>query len=93
MKPVNFFGQDMKLSGVNLLSHCIVCGFCYDQTKNILEDEGYYLPLDQYEAYSKVLDIQINLDIGERRIELERPEDIGPPIPEEDIPVAWLERS
>lgn len=68
LKPINFIG---KLDKSNyLLIDCIMAGFGYIQTSDMLKSIGYYIPEDQFISYKRVLDIQIDLDIGTRRNEL-----------------------
>lgn len=66
MKIINFVSPCKRH---RLLVHAIMAGFCFEQTKRELEYQGYYLPMDQYESFAKTLDIQLDLDIGNRRNE------------------------
>ena len=63
-------GEDKEVK--DLLTHCLMSGFKYPQTKQYLEDLGYYIPEDQFNAMKQVLDIQVDLDIGLRRKELKK---------------------
>ena len=59
---INFIG---KCQGHRVLVDCIMSGFGYEQSQELLTKMGYRVPRDQYEAFTTVLDIQVKLDIGE----------------------------
>lgn len=64
---INFVG---KCKGHSVLVDCVMAGFAFEQTQQILTDMGYHLPEDQFIAFTSVLNIQMHLDIGDRNIEL-----------------------
>jgi len=43
--------------------------FDYNETKDLMLKEGIYLPQDQWILFGKLIDIQLDLDIGKRRKE------------------------
>lgn len=70
MKIINFINptQDEEMEDAYRdLVHCCVCGYDYEQTNDILNKHGYYIPKDQFELFNRVIDIQIDLDIGARQ--------------------------
>lgn len=71
MKPINFIGSNPEPEVWDLLMNCIICGFLYEQVKGTMAKEGYYLPEDQFILLEKLIDIQIDLDIGHRQKEWE----------------------
>ena len=50
--------------------NCISSGTPYDQAAQILRQFDYYIPEDQYIAMSSMINIQMDLDIGNRRGEI-----------------------
>jgi hypothetical protein len=71
LAAVNFLATNSPGPDVKLLAHCWACGFGYEQTADHLRDIGHYVPEDQWDVYSKLLDMQVNLDIGNRQQERE----------------------
>lgn len=67
MQVINFIQS--ANSGQALLAHCICCGMKYSQVVELLKEQGHYIPEDQFIAYEKVINIQMNLDIGTRQDE------------------------
>ena len=51
------------------LVHCITCGFQYNQVKQQLLEQKFYVPEDQFNAIECMINIQMDLDIGSRRYE------------------------
>lgn len=66
---INPHHTDKDKQAWQTLIYCISSGFEYDQTKEWLEEDGIYIPEDQFDALNKALDIMVGLDIGERQEE------------------------
>lgn len=71
LKPINFMNVSKDKGVYDMLVHAVVANFEYTQTKGLCAELGYYLPLDQFNAFSIMLGVQAELHIGERREELE----------------------
>lgn len=67
-KPVNF--MESVNPAHDLLVHCASMNMHYPQALAELKYIGYFIPKDQYDAFVKVLDIQMSLDIGMRQDEV-----------------------
>lgn len=74
MQIINFIGICTTPEGHSLwslLTQFVVLGFDYERdVVPILKEKGVYLPKDQYEALVSLIDIQIELDIGDRQQEV-----------------------
>lgn len=62
---LNIFNPDPEIFGLILQMLCQ--GFQYKQFSEILNEKNVYVPEDQFEALLKVVDIQLDLDIGCRQ--------------------------
>lgn len=73
LKVINFINprHDEEQSNIyDLLVDCVTRGFAYPQTKQLVEQAGYYLPEDQFNSFNTLILVMIDLDIGIRRDEL-----------------------
>jgi hypothetical protein len=66
LKSINFLATTKPGPELALLAYCWSCDFGFDQTEEMLLELGYYLPEDQWNVYGKLIDMQIDLDIGNR---------------------------
>lgn len=69
MKIIDFMRMDEETHRIcNMLVEWWCRGLQYDiDIKPRLADEGYFMPRDQWNAFSKVLDVQIDMAIGFRQ--------------------------
>lgn len=70
MKSINIIAPEQTQEAYDILIECISRDFDYTQTKATLCTIGFYLPQDQWYHIKMVIDIQMNLDIGNRNEEL-----------------------
>jgi len=68
MKIINWYSYDDK-EIIDTISVFWIKGFSFKDIKEVTEEKGYYLPEDQWIAYGKVLNIQLDLQIGRRKNE------------------------
>lgn len=66
-KIINFHNPDEKVYKV--LVHCALSCFQYPQVYDTLSKLSVYIPEDQYKLFCKLIDIQLELDIGCRQDE------------------------
>lgn len=67
MKPVNMIG---KCKGWQLLIELLSMDMQYTQASEILAEQEYYVPQDQFNALDRAFNIQLDLDIGTRQAEV-----------------------
>ncbi len=83
-KPVNFLNTGNEPIR-DLVFSCAVQGFRYKQVREMVGKQGYFLTVEQYNAVCKLVNDQMNLDIGHKQHLLGRK--VEPEM--EDIPLDW----
>lgn len=71
LKLVNVVAPWHDTVGWHLITHCVSCGFGYEQTHEFMKANGYCMPKDLFELFNNMFDITMNLDIGSRQGERE----------------------
>lgn len=63
LKRINFIDPNQDILAKELLNFLWSINGCYDyDAKPRFEQLGYYVPIEQYDAYLKVIDIQYDLE-------------------------------
>lgn len=76
MKIINWFNPEADLVVKAMFTGFWQVGNSYEENSKDLAKHGYYVPKDQHDLVMKLLDIQVNLDIGERQVEWRSPAEL-----------------
>ena len=68
MRHINFLSNEITPALIQL-QYLWSIGSDYQQAADELHQLGFYLPKDQWELFTKLVDVQVELDIGSRQNE------------------------
>lgn len=74
---VNFVNPSTNQEVYGLLVNLWSMGAPYNQVKELMTEQGYYVPEDQWNTFVKLLDTQTDLDIGMRQHEQQNINNLG----------------
>ena len=76
LQVINWFNPDKHHGVKKLLIHEWETGNGYEDIATQAKEMGFYLPEDQLDLFMKLLDSQVDLDIGKRQAEYKSPAEI-----------------
>lgn len=70
MKVLNVVAPWLEQTAWSMMTHCISCGFEYEQFNENMRSIGYHVPEDLFITLNAMFDITVDLEIGQRKGEV-----------------------
>ena len=69
LRRLNVVNPSAQQSDWDMVMQVVSMGLCYDEVYSWFEERGLYVPLDQYDQITQMLNTAMDLDIGKRQNE------------------------
>lgn len=67
LKLINVVAPWHDQVGWSLIMHCVSCGFEYEQTNDLMRNNGYCMPKDLFDVFSSMFDVTMDVEVGSRQ--------------------------